>query len=168
MGVVNTLSTELTNKAANPPVLNIAGNDGGMLRTSKGKVEVAAADDDTSTFGFCEVPSNAILSHLWLKNDALAGGTDYNIGVRETQANGGATVSGGESLFADALTMASARTTSPIDVLHQNLNIDNYNKRLWELLGLTEDPRKSYEVYATAITIGTVAGGIALDAEWSV
>jgi hypothetical protein len=167
MAVADTRSTELQNKVASPPVLNLAGNDAGFIRTSKGKVEVAAADDDNSTYGFCEIPSNAILSNIWLKNDAIAGGTDYNIGLRETQDNGSDTISGGANLFGDAVDMSSARVT-PNDILHENLDINNYNKRAWELLGLTEDPRKNYELYATGITVGTVAGGIYIDTHWSV
>lgn len=158
MAVVNTKSGLVTNADASPRVLT-QGHVVGTPRFSVGLVEVAAADDDTSVYRMLRMRSSDRIDRLLLLNDAITGGTSYDLGVYETAMNGGAAVD--VDLFASAISMASART-EPLDVTHENLNIDQCTKQLWELLGLTADPVKEYDIAFTANTVGSAPGTIAL------
>lgn len=159
MGVVNTKSNAVTNGDATPKVMNNSYIDGGMLREKVGFDEVAAADDDTSVYRFVRVSSGARISSIEILNDAITGGTDYDVGLHETEANGGAAVDA--NLFADAIDIA-AGNTAWLDVTFEALNIDKIEKRVWEALGLTEDPGTEYDVTMTGSTVGTGAGTIAM------
>lgn len=164
MAVVNTVSSIISNADAAPPVHNKPHIDGGMLRVSVATLEIAAGDDDGSTYRFFRVPSGARVHSLRVLNDAITGGTAYNCGLYNIAAqNGGALVNG--SLFASSVDMSTARTV-PIDLVFEQLDIANAEKRIWELLSLTRDPHITYDVVLRALTVGTVSGTITLQLEY--
>ncbi len=171
MAVVDTKSTPITNSEATPPTLNRTTYVGGVLHRSCGKAEIAAGDDDTSVYRLVsKIPSNASLASLKIFNDAITGGTDFDVGVRlsnEDAVAGVTTVTGGDNLFADAISLATASTVG-VEILYENNNIDNIGKPIYELLSLTTDPRVNYDIVAVSTTVGTVGGGIAIDAIWTV
>jgi len=158
MAVVNTKSTLVSNADATPKVMNNPVQDGGGLREKLGVVAVAAADDDTSTYRMVRVPSNARISSIDLIADAIAGAVAYECGVYQTADNGGAVVV--DDVFSGA---------SGIDI-HLGGNIDmmtgvvaaNRGQPLWQLLGLSSDPLRHYDIVLTADTVGTAAGNLAL------
>lgn len=158
MPVANTKSTQITNAEAVPATLS-EGHLKGDARAGVAVVEVAAADDDNSVFRFARIHSSERLHSLQLLNDAITGGTSYHFGLHETAANGGAAAD--NDLFATAVDLSSARV-APLDITHEALNIDQSEKRIWELLNLSADPNKFYEITATGITVGTAAGTIAV------
>lgn len=161
MAVANTKSTIITNADATPPVLTSSKITGGMyLRETVGTVETAAADDDNSVYRFVRVPSNARISSVEIANDAITAGTDYNIGVHRTAADGGAVVS--DNLFGDAIDCSSARAFTDVTYETTAANISKVEQELWQLLGLTTDPRVMYDITATGITVGSAAGTISL------
>ena len=160
MAVANTKSTAISNADATPVVLNSQRVVNGFLRESVASVEVAAADDDNSVYRFVRVPSNARISSVEYANDAITGGTDYNVGVFETAANDGAAVS--ENLFADALDLSSANAFTACTYETTATNISKVDQELWQLLGLAKDPGKEYDICAKGITVGSGAGTIAL------
>lgn len=171
MAVVDIKSTPVSNAEATPPTITKTTYVGGNLQRSCGKAEIAAADDDGSVYRLASrIPSNASIASLKVFNDAIAGGTDFDIGVRlcsEDAVNGVTTVSGGDNLFADAISLATASTTGT-EVLYENNSIDNIGKPIWELLSLTTDPAVKYDIVAVSTTNGTVAGGVAVDVLWTV
>lgn len=160
MAVANTKSTAVTNAdntttdTNSPTILQ-----GGREKVFPGFVEVAAADDDTSVYRFARVHSSWLLTAIQLLNDAITGGTAYHCGIHETAENGGAAVD--EDVFATSVDLSSARV-APTDILFEALNIDKIEKRLWEMLGLSSDPNKYYDVTMTGATVGTGAGTISL------
>ncbi len=161
MAVANTKSTIITNADATPPVLTSSKITGGMyLRETVGTVETAAADDDNSVYRFVRVPSNARISSVEIANDAITAGTDYNIGVHRTAADGGAVVS--DNLFGDAIDCSSARAFTNVTYETTAANISKVEQELWQLLGLTTDPGVMYDITATGITVGSAAGTISL------
>ena len=83
---------------------------------------MAAADDDGSVYRFFRVGQTFAPIQIWLYNDAITGGTDYDLGLYRTAEDGGAVVD--VDRFATAVSMASARTTSPIDLRHEQDNIN--------------------------------------------
>lgn len=159
MAVANTKSTMITNADATPPVPTGSHICDGIVYEQVGYVEVAAADDDNSVYRFCRIPSNARISQLLIKNDAITGGTDYNVGFYDTAANGGAVITGGESAYADAIDLSSGRAV--YTDLGQVIE-ENGEKRAWELTSLTADPKKDFDVCLKGITVGTGAGTVAV------
>lgn len=166
MAVVNTKSNAVTNAdASQPRVQNPTFISGGHLKSSVGMVEVAAADTDASVFRMVRLPSNAVVRRIEVLNDAITGGTSYDLGLYKAAVNGGDAVDAG--LFATAIDMANARTL-PLDAMFETLGIEKIEMRLWELLGLSADPQIEYDLCFTANTVGSAAGTIATRVEWVV
>ncbi len=158
MGVVNTKSTIITNADATPRVPvnpHLAGAD---VQSSVAKVNIAAADSNTSTYRLVRLKSSMRLQSIKLLFDAITGGTSFKVGLYDTLANGGVAVN--SNLFANALDLSGGSTTG-VEVLNQNNSIANMEKRVWELLGLSVDPFKDYDLVVTAVTIGTSGGNVA-------
>lgn len=166
MAVVNTLDASISNPAASPVVLNDARNEGGYGRHFLGTVEVAAADDDTSTYRLLTVKSNMVLLSLSLLNDAITAGTSYDFGLYYNSTKlAGVVVPNCVALFASAVDLSAAHgATGALDITYEATatNIDSLKKRLWELAGLTSDPDCLFDIVATANTVGSSAGTISL------
>ena len=138
----------------------------GPLKISKDNVEVVVADDDGSVYRMVRVRSNISIKELNVLNDAIANGTDYDLGVYDTADNGGAVVD--PNLFSSVINMSAARTL-PLNALFESgeIDIDEGDQRLWELLGLSSDSNKEYDICFTANTVGSAVGTIALECVWS-
>lgn len=165
MGVVNTLSTAITNGDATPKVLNQPYYDAGLLRSSVGTVEVAAADSDTSTYRFVRIPSGARIQSIRVFCDAITAGTSFDCGIYKTAADGGAVVSA--AVFASAVDLSSA-ITAGTEIAFEARDIANVQKRVWEDLSLSVDPFIDYDVVLTANTVGSAAGTITLQVTYVV
>ena len=150
MATENLKSTAITNADATPVDLTGAYLQGGRVRESVGIVE-AAGGDAGSTYRFARVPSSARVCALWFASDDLGTGLTMDVGLYKTAADGGAVVDA--DLFASAIDVATAAVTET-NVLHESgvINIDDSEKRLWEALGLTEDPKIMYDVVGTSNT----------------
>lgn len=164
MATANTKATAVTNADATPPKMNALGIAGGRLRTLVGTVEVAAADDDNSVYRFARVHSSWRISAIELFNDAITAGTAYHVGIHETAENGAAAVDA--DVFATSVDLSSARV-APLDVTFEALDIAKIEKPLWEVLGLTSDPNKYYDLTMTGATVGTAAGTISIRVRYS-
>ena len=108
------------------------------------------------------VSSSARISQILVANDAITVGTSYDFGVYDVAAvNSGAVVDA--DAFLSAVDMSSARAQL-VDLTHESASnpIENIEKRLWELLGLSADPFKEYDLAFTANTVGTSAGTISM------
>ncbi|HEU4635533.1 MAG TPA: hypothetical protein VFS41_05100 [Edaphobacter sp.] len=166
MAVENKKTTELTNLDGVPFARNHVAANGGRVRRAGGTLAVAAGDDDGSIFRFARLPSNAVMVAIWLFNDAIATGTSYHCGLYRTAKDGGAAVD--NDVFATAVDMTTARTTAPINLLFEALDIINVNKQLWEILGLAADPQVEYDLALTGATVGSGAGDISLIVEYCI
>jgi hypothetical protein len=158
MGVVNTKSTAITNADASSRVPNSPYIERGLLQSSVAKVNIAAADSNTSTYRLMRLSSSMRLHSLKLLFDAITGGTSFKLGLYDTAANGGAAVS--SALFGNAIDLSGGNVQGQ-EVLNQNNSIANMEKRIWELLGLSADSFKDYDLVLTATTIGTSGGNVA-------
>lgn len=122
--------------------------------------EVAAADDDGSIYKLGRLPANAIPVKAELNNDAITGGTDYDLGLYKQDD----TVADA-NILADALDMsAAAAISSPKDGLKDLGGGDPLTaigKKLWELLGQSKPTFNEYTLALTANTVGSAAGTIA-------
>ena len=80
----------------------------------------------------------------------------------DTVSNGGAVVD--KDLLGDGLSFATATSNNAYKDLMVTVDKANLNKSVAELLGLTRDPNKEYDLCITANTVGTVAGTITVKA----
>jgi hypothetical protein len=165
MPVENRKSTIVGNADAAPAVLTSPRIAGGHLRAQVATIEVAAADDDTSVYRLFRLPSNAKVTSISVFNDAITGGTSYDIGLYRTAADGGAAVD--VDAFASAVDMSSARASAgPLNVTFEAQNIDKIEQELWQVAAATTDPSIMYDVALTANTVGTGAGTISAIIEY--
>lgn len=161
MAVVNSKSTLVTNADASPAVMTANVIAGAVVKESVATREIAAADDDTSVYRFTRIASGARVSQLLFANDAITGGTSFDCGLYDIAANGGAVVDA--DLFLSEVDFSSARAQWT-DLTHESASNDiaDVEKVVWQLLGLTSDPQKQYDVCLTGNTVGSGAGTISL------
>lgn len=165
MAVANSKSQLITDLDANPPVRRFAHLHGLPVYRSFSDVEVAAADDNGSVYRVLRLPSNARIVKLAILNDAITGGTNYGLGVYETAKNLGGVVDA--DVFASVISMEVARTLGFDATFEAGLDIANGDRPLWQLLGLSSDPQKQYDIAYTGTVVGTSAGTLGLDALWT-
>ena len=156
MAAENLKSGFITNRDASPSVLTTA--NPGQVRTAFGKVECAGGDA-ASTYRLCEVPSNAKRVRCFFACDDLGTGTTMDVGLFQTTANGGAVVD--QDFFASAIDVATAAVgITEITFERDATLIDEIEKPLWERLGLSADPQRTYDVVGVsgaAAATGTMA-----------
>jgi hypothetical protein len=161
MAAENLKSAQITNRDASPSVLN-SSNPGQVIR-SWGKIE-AAGGDAGSTYRFCTVPSNAKMVRCWYSCDDLGTGVTINVGLYQTTANGGAVAD--QDFFASALDVATAAVAiTEITIERGATLIDEFEKPLWERLGLSADSQRDYDVTAVSAS-STITGTIVVWVEY--
>lgn len=136
------------------PALNGAGID---TVTIVGTASVLAADDNLSVYRiFPDVPSNYVPIAICIHNTAVTNGTDYDLGLYET--NSGAVVD--KDILADGITMADARTIATLNnVGMTTIDIADGTQSLATLSAQT-NPSASYDIALTGNVVGTAAGTI--------
>jgi hypothetical protein len=164
MAVVNTKSAAIT--GADVPQRPQTSTAVGPRRVygDVGVVAVANGDSIASVLRAVRVPSSAGIRSVVLKCTAITSGA-ADVGVYQTAANGGAVVDA--DLFGSAVSIASALAGT--DVTHESgvFTIDKVEKQLWELLGLTADPKVDYDIALTLTAAAAAAGTVALSVEYT-
>lgn len=145
-------SNIIANSVATPLVYNSPTNGGaGVLHEVTGYVANAADDSANAIHRFVRVPSNARISQLLFSTgDATSAGA-INVGIYQTADYGGAVVD------ADLFVSALALTGGPFQNTDITYESGEYTeaesvKPLWEVLGLTSDPNRDYDIAATIST----------------
>lgn len=136
-------------------------SNGGKVFAMIETFEVAVADDDGSVYRlFKNLPPDLIPLSMEVYNDAITGGTDYDIGFYETGV-AGAVID--KDKLADGLDMSSAAAKgSPKDGLAA-VGLDEIKEMIYELAGHTTATRKTgYDLAITANTVGAAAGTISV------
>lgn len=163
MAVVNKKASAVTNaEARTPQTYNSKKVVGGLVKESVGVVAVANGDSIGSTLRFGRVHSSWRVSALVLACTAITGAA-ADIGLYDITKAGGAVVD--VDFFASAQSLAAALTAT--DVTREAAgagqgNVANGEKAIWEVLGLTSDPGKEYDVVATLTAAATADGTAAL------
>ena len=171
MAVINSNEiVNLANLALVPPVMPQAKTNGGQIHSITSIVNIATTDSATSTWRIARLPSNALLHQLTVSTTAQTGSTDFDIGIayNPDKASGAVIVVDGVSKvnrLADALTLATASRS--LDGL-KDVSIADSAKELWELAGLSADPKCSLDIILTANTIGTAGGTCGFKIEYKV
>lgn len=166
MGTANTLCNNVTNLDATPPVALNKRLFGGVLKEQVGTVEIAAADDDTSVYRVGRVHTSWRISNILRYNDAITTGTDYDVGLYDIAANGGAVVN--INCFADAISLASASVTGTNDLYEagSDVGVEDIEQSVWEMAGLSSDPNKFVDLCYTGVTVGSGAGTLSVKIQY--
>lgn len=155
MATVN--STWIGNAVATPAVATNSNQSAGRLFSAKSVATVSASQASSDVIRLVRVPSNARVDAVLLSTgDATTGGA-INIGVWQTAGNGGTVVDA--DLFASAL----ALTGGPFNRSDQTWESGEYTYAesclpLWQVLGLTSDPNREYDIAAEVSTVFNGAG----------
>lgn len=159
MAVINRSSTSCSNRTSK--ILNDANVQGGRVLEWMDFITAVSGDSATSVYRvLCGVPSSLRIGELHLTSDTIASAAaDFGLYDRP-DVNAGAVVD------ADFFTAAKDIHTAAL----ANLVITNGNVRttakatqpIWQLLGLTSDPCKLYDVCATITTAATGGGSLYL------
>lgn len=124
--------------------------------------EVAADDDNGSIYKLFSVGSNMIPLMIWINNDAITAGTDYDLGLYEEDG----VTEADKDCFADGADLSSAHASGSELSGLTAMNIANIgSKKMYEIAGDTIDTKQqSYTVALTANTVGSAAGTITVRA----
>lgn len=155
MAVTNRNSTAIADMVAIPrvPVGSTKGAAGQLFEVA-GYVANAADDSATSILRFCRVPSNARISSVQMTTGAATAGA-IDIGVYQTADNGGTVVDA--DLFASAQALTAALSNADVTYESGEYTVAESVKPLWEVLGLSSDPGREYDVAATITTTFSAA-----------
>lgn len=151
--MANVNSTWITNAVATPKVFSSSNISAGRLFEASSAATVSATQASGDTIRLVRVPSNARISQVLLSTgDATTAGA-IDIGVYQTADNGSTVVDA--DLFASAL----ALTGGPFNNSDQTFESGEYTyaesaKPLWEVLGLSADSNREYDIVATVTTTG--------------
>lgn len=170
MAVVTTKSGAITNRDAGTK--NSAFLEQAVIREAVGVIEGANGDSIASKYVMCQVPSNARISRVLLSCDAVSTSGATDVGIYETTAAGGAVVDA--DFFASAVVLTAALVHS--DITHEadaadagaGYGLSDTEKPLWQALGLSADPQKSYDVVCTLTTALGGAGTVGLKVQYVV
>lgn len=127
-------------------------------------VAVAAADDDGSIYRvFKDVDPNLTIMAARIYNGAITSGTSYDLGIYPPDLN---STPYSDNCLGSALDLSSAHAmNAPLNALN-NLAVADAQKKIWELLGLTETPPNhlgGVDICLTADTVGSAAGTILVE-----
>lgn len=184
MGVVNSLSANVSNYNAQPRILTSGYIAGGNDTVCTAVVATTATDSIGSTYRFGFIPSGVRVEDIQLMNDATTagvwqlgvycntqqGGTFTTAGVPAVAAAGAVPVTSANVIFGTGISTASANPTwksvyAPT-ILAASETAGNTQLRVWELLGLSIDPYYEFHLVLTCTTAPTAIGNIALQWAW--
>ena len=155
MAIVDRNSTTIANSIATPPVALSPPRNASNLREVAAIITPAADDTANSIGRFFRIPSNARVSQLlWSSADATTAGV-VSVGLYQTAENGGAVVDA--DLFATLDLAGGPYNNLDITFESGEYTYAESEKPLWEVLGLTADPQREYDV--TYLNTTTFHGG---------
>jgi hypothetical protein len=162
MATVNLKSNIVTNLDATPKVLNSLNIMGAVLREQVATVEIAAGDDNTSTYRLGRVHSSWRISELTMFNDAIQSGSDFDLGLYATAEDGGSAVDA--NAYSDAVTLVSGSLVGVQNLFEAGSpkGVEDIEQAVWQDAGLTADPGVWYDVVLTSTTVGSGAGTVSL------
>lgn len=143
---------------------------GSPTRKMVGTFEVAAADDNGSIYRvFKGLSPDIIITNILVCNDAITGGTQYDVGLYGVlDYDGiGAVVSGKANCFANNLDLSSAHARGSELSGISALDVADSGKRLYEIAGHTQSTKlPAYDLCLTADTVGSGAGTVTVILEY--
>lgn len=168
MAVVTVKSSQITNRDATPVVLSNGRLTRSPVQHARGKVSIANGDSIASKYLVCSIPSNAIPVSVRITSPDIGTTTIADVGLYQTTANGGAVVDA--DFFGSAVSL-SGGALAKSDITNENGAIAtpaNSEKPVWELLGLTSDPNRDYDVALTLTAAADAAGDVLVEVDYVV
>lgn len=163
MAVVNTKSAGISD-LDNPQIkLTPAFKKDGRLREAADLVSAVSGDSIGSTYRFVRLWSGWRVTSILLSTTAITT-SQADVGLYDEAAKGGAVVDA--DFFASAQSLAAALADSDVTRESGVVTVANIAKRLWEQLGLAEDPRKWFDVVVTLTAAAGSAGDIVIKARY--
>lgn len=161
MAVVTTKSTMITNLDAAPVVEVPAHQHHGRMREMLESVSIASGDSIGSLYPCLRVWSGWRVSELLIDSPDIGTTTIADVGLFKTAADGAAAVDA--DFFASALSLKDG-ALAKTDITRESgvITIANADKRIWEILGLTEDPKIWYDVALQLTAAADAAGEVGL------
>lgn len=155
--MANVNSTWIGNAVATPSVLTNSNQSAGRMMNAKSVATVSATQASGDTIRLVRVPSNARIDDVLLTTaDATTAG-NINIGIWQTAENGGAVVDA--DLFASALALTGGPFTRSSQLYESGeFTYAESCLPLWQVLGLSADPNREYDVVAQVSTTFDAAG----------
>jgi len=148
MGTKN--SDLVANFEATPSVKSSAALLSGVVRVAQGTIALAAGDsDDNDIVMLAPIPSNAVVSQLFIGSDTLGGSCTFNVGIYTS-----AGVVKDEDVFASAVADAAAMA----DVRFEAADLNTGSQKMWELAGDSTDPGGYFYIAITFNATGGTAG----------
>jgi hypothetical protein len=152
MAVVDRTSTGIANAIASPRVPNNVAKGEGMLREVFASIVTVATDSATSVGRFFRIASNARLSSLKITHTEATTTGQIDIGLHDI--DGGAVVD--VDFFQDAYDVDSGADIVEGELIGNStagtpIAVANLDEMIWEMLGLSEDPVKEYDVTYTIV-----------------
>lgn len=163
MAVVTLKTTALT--ARDLGQLANAINTGAGPDAAVDQITVTNGDSIASVFRVLRIPSNACVTDLSLFCGAITSGA-ADVGLYQIPTYGGAVVDADFFTAAQSIATASAG----INVLGGNTATygpANRGKRVWEVLGLTADPGRDYDIALTLTAAATATAVAGLSVKWT-
>jgi len=158
MGTKN--SDLVANYEAAPQVANDAALLHGVIRVAQGTIALDTGDSDNDdVVMLAPIPSNAVVSQLFIGSDTLGGSCTFNVGIYTS-----AGVVKDEDVFATAVADAGAMA----DVRFEAADINTAGKKMWELAGDSSDPGGVFYVAATMAAAGGTAGDMSFNIHYVV
>ena len=158
MGTKN--SDLVANFEAAPQVANDAGLLHGVVRVAQGTIALAAGDSDNDdVVMLAPIPSNAVISQLFIGSDTLGGSCTFDLGIYTS-----AGVVKDEDVFATAVADAGALA----DVRFEAADINTAGQKMYTLAGDSSDPGGYYYVAATMAADGGTAGDMSFNIQYVV
>jgi len=168
MAVVGVYSAGLTNRDASPPVKMPGATGGGAVRHARGVVAITSGNSVASIYYACSVPSNAIPISVRVTSPDIGTTTVADIGLYQTTANGGAVAD--VDFFGSAVSL-SGGALAKSDVTNENGAVAtpaNGEKAVWELLGLSADSHRDYDVALTLTGAADGSGSVLVEVDYIV
>ncbi len=169
MGVVTVKATAVSNAdQLYPKILSAPYLTKGAIFCAAGTLEVGSGDSIGSLYRFARIPSGARIHNMEIFSDAIAQFSSAKVGLytpQDQSGNAGGVVS--DALFGSGIDL-SVQQTEPYDVIFNNLGIENIEKRVWELLGLTADPCLFYDVTIKSVLQNGGTGTLSMRLEFAI
>ncbi len=157
MGTSALKSAAITNRDSTPKVATKSQLYGAPLRSAVGYVTAAAADDTSSRYRVCAVPSNAFVRAVYISSVAQGGSAAADIGVYRATVDGGAVVDA--DLFGSGVSLVSVVPRTDVTNESTNFTPALREQPLWQAAGLSSDPGGELDI-VIAPTAALTNGGI--------
>jgi hypothetical protein len=136
------------------------------MREAAGTITPTAAAEAASTYRFCRVPSNARISQILVTAADFTTAGAVDIGIYQTAENGGAVVDA--DLFASAFVLSGGPFANSDQTFESGqYTVAEAEKMLWEVLGLSADSQRDYDVVMTVTTAFNGGQAMHLKVRWA-